>query len=101
MHDSAPSPLRNLATRLDAMTGVIGVAVAQWAIRDDTKAQPEIRQAANTAVAAIDDMLTALHKARQQLVTEIRAADDANAARVDAMLAEYRRHDEEQGGVDR
>jgi hypothetical protein len=94
MHDSAPSTLRNLATRLDAMTGVLGVALAQWAIRDETKAQPEIRQAANTAVAAIDDMLAALHRARQQLVTEVRAADDANAARVDAMLAETRQQRE-------
>jgi hypothetical protein len=90
MHDSAPSPLRNLATRLDAMTGVLGVALAHWAVRDETKAQPEIRQVANTAVATIDDMLAALHRARQQLVTEVRAADDANAARVDAMLAETR-----------
>jgi hypothetical protein len=88
MHESAPSPLRNLATRLDAMSGVLGVALAQWAARDETKAQPEIRQAANTAMAAIDDALAALHQARQQLVTETRAADDANAARVDAMLAE-------------
>jgi hypothetical protein len=85
-----PSSLPNLARRLDNMSGVLGVALAQWAIRDETKAQPEIRQAANTAVAAIDDMLAALHRARQQLVTEIRAADDANAARVDAMLAEAR-----------
>ena len=86
----AGSSLPNLARRLDAMTGVLGVALAQWAVRDETKAQPEIRTAANTAMAAIDDMLTALHQARQQLVTEVRAADDANAARVDAMLAETR-----------
>jgi hypothetical protein len=86
----AAGSLPDLTRRLDAMTGVLGVALAQWAIRDDTKAQPEIRQAANTAMATVDDMLTALHRARQQLVTEIRASDDASAARADAMLAEAR-----------
>jgi hypothetical protein len=69
---------------------VLGVAHAQWAVRDDTKPQPEIRQAANTAMAAIDDMLTALHRLRSRLVTEIRQSDDASAARVDAMLAASR-----------
>jgi hypothetical protein len=86
----AAGSLPDLTRRLDAMTGVLGVALAQWAVRDDTKAQPEIRQAANTAMATVDDMLTALHRARQQLVTEIRASDDASAARADAMLAEAR-----------
>jgi hypothetical protein len=49
---------------------------------------PAARQAANTAMDTIDGMLAALHKTRQQLVTEIRAYDDATAARVDAMLRE-------------
>lgn len=91
---SAPPPegaasggLRDVARRLDGMTGVLGIAVAQWAVRDETKPQPEIRRAANTAMAAIDDMLTVLHRTRSQLVSEIRAADDATAARVDAVLA--------------
>jgi hypothetical protein len=39
---------------LDAQLGVLGVAVAQWAIRDDSKAQPEIRQAASVAMAAVE-----------------------------------------------
>ena len=38
-------------------------------------------------MAAADDMLSTLHRVRQQLVTEVRRSDDANAARVDAMLA--------------
>jgi hypothetical protein len=36
---------------------------------------------------AIDGMLAALHKARADLVAQVRAYDDATAARVDAMLA--------------
>ena len=67
--------------------GVLGVALAQWAARDDTRAEPEVRRAANTAMDAIDAMLAELHQLRSRLVTEIRAADDATAARVDAMLA--------------
>lgn len=75
---------------LDAQLGVLGIAVAQWAIRDDTKAQPEIRQAANAAMAALDDMLFTLLRLRGQLVTEVRQSDDASAARTDALLAKYR-----------
>ena len=67
--------------------GVLGVALAQWAARDDTRAEPEVRRAANTAMDAIDSALAELYELRARLVTEIRAADDATAARVDAMLA--------------
>jgi hypothetical protein len=77
----------NPVTSLDAHLGVLGLALAQWRVRDDTKAHPDIRHAANAAMAAIDDMLTTLHRLRQQPVTEVRRSDDANAARVDAMLA--------------
>jgi hypothetical protein len=75
---------------LDAQLGVLGIAVAQWSVRDDTKAQPEIRQVANMACAAVDDMLATLHRLRGQLVTEVRQSDDASAARTDALLAKYR-----------
>ena len=75
---------------LDAQLGVLGIALAQWAVRDDTKAQPEIRQAANVAVATVDDMLATLHRLRGQLVSEVRQSDDASAARADALLAKYR-----------
>jgi hypothetical protein len=81
-------PDLNPIASLDAQLGVLGIALAQWHVRDDTKAQPEIRQAANIAMAAIDDMLATFHRLRQGLVTEIRQSDDANAARVDALLAE-------------
>jgi hypothetical protein len=73
--------------RLDDHLGVLGVALATWAIRDDSKAQPELTRAGHTAVEAIDAMLAELHRARQQLVTEIRQAEDAATARVDALLA--------------
>ena len=67
--------------------GVLGVALAQWGARDDSKADPHARIAANTAMDAIDAMLLELHALRSRLVGEIRASDDATAARVDAMLA--------------
>ena len=82
-YDSALSALRGHLGELEA-------ALALWASRDDTKAQPEVRQAANDAVDAIDGMLRALHEARAALVAEIRQSDDATAARVDAMLARRR-----------
>jgi len=80
----------NPVASLDAQLAVLGLALAQWRVRDDTKAQPEIRQAANLVMAAIDDMLSTLHRLRGQLVSEIRASDEASAARVDALLASYR-----------
>ena len=73
-------------SRLADLAGVLSGALAQWATRDDSKAQPGVRQAANTAMDAIDAMLAELHKTRQQLVTEVRHSDDAAAARADAML---------------
>jgi len=36
-------------TVLHDQIGILGVALARWAERDDTTAQPEVRQAANTA----------------------------------------------------
>ena len=67
--------------------GILAVALAQWSARDDTRPQPEVRQAANTAMDAVDSMLGELHQLRSRLVGEIRVSDDAAAARVDAMLA--------------
>lgn len=76
--------------RLEAPAAVLGYALAKWETRDDTKPQPEVRQAANTAMNAIDGMLGDLHAMRSRLIGEIRQADDATAARVDAMLARCR-----------
>lgn len=61
----------DVCAKLEDPMGVLGVALAQWEIRDDTKAQPEIRRAANTAMAAIDTMLHELHQMRARLVGEI------------------------------
>ena len=76
--------------RLEDPMGVLSVALGQWEDRDDTKAQPEVRRAANTAMDAIDGMLRDLHAMRSRLVGEIRDSDDAAAARADAMLANAR-----------
>jgi hypothetical protein len=68
--------------------GVLAIALGQWEDRDDTRPQPEVRRAANKAMDEIDFMLGELHAMRARLVSEIRASDDATAARVDVLLAE-------------
>jgi hypothetical protein len=78
---------------LSALHGHLGeleAALALWAIRDDTKAQPGVRQAANNAVDAIDGALRELHGLRSQLVSEVRAADDATMARTEELLRRLR-----------
>lgn len=82
---SAPEP-----RRLDDHLGRLDAALVTWATRDDSKAQPEVTRAGHAAVEAIDAMLAELHRARQQLVGEIREHQDAAAARVDALLAQHR-----------
>lgn len=82
--------------KLEDPTGVLSVALVQWEERDDSVPQPGVRQAANTAMDAIDTMLRELHAMRERLVGEIRTSDDATAARVDAMLARCR---EERGAL--
>jgi len=71
--------------------GVLDVVLAQWMARDDSRAEPGVREAANTAMDAIDAMLGELHALRARLMSEIRASDDATAARVDTMLAAIRK----------
>jgi len=73
--------------KLEDPMGVLSIALGQWEERRADIPQPHVRQAANTAMAAIDTMLAELHAMRQRLVSEIRAADDANAARADELLA--------------
>jgi hypothetical protein len=68
--------------------GVLAVALARWMARDDARAEPEIRQAANTAMDEIDAMLRELHALRARLASEIRASDDIRNARVDELLAQ-------------
>ena len=90
-YDQIPEDRRTIGDftgHLDEHNGVLVLALAQWMARDDSKAQPAIRQAANTAMDEIDTMLSGLHALRSRLVSEIRASDDVTAARVDALLGE-------------
>ena len=73
--------------KLEDPMGVLSLALGQWEDRDDSKAQPAVRRAANEAMDTIDAMLAELYAMRSRLVSEIRASDDATGARVDAMLA--------------
>jgi hypothetical protein len=76
--------------KLEDPVGVLSIALGQWEDRDDTKARPEVRRAANKAMDQIDLMLRELHTMRARLVSEMRAYDDATIARVDALLATSR-----------
>jgi hypothetical protein len=81
-HTLSPAP-----ARLQNLAAVLGDELATWAARDDSTAQPGVRQAANTACSAIDAMLAELHRARQALTGEMRASDDAAIVRADALIA--------------
>jgi hypothetical protein len=72
--------------KLEDPMGVLAIALGQWEDRDDSKPQPEVRRAANTAMDAIDKMLAELHQLRARLVSEIRKSDDQAAARADRLL---------------
>jgi hypothetical protein len=78
-YDFAVTAVRLHLEELDA-------ALELWEARDDSRAQPEVRRAASTAVDAIDAILRELHGIRAQLVGEVRKSDDAAAARADALL---------------
>lgn len=71
---------------LGELAGVLDI----WSRRDDTKPEPEVRDAASAAVGAIDRMLRDLHWLREQLISEIRVSDDASLARAEALIAKYR-----------
>jgi hypothetical protein len=88
--DPARLAIGDATGRLDDHLGVLGVALAQWMARDDTRAQPAVRQAANTAMDTVDAMLAGLHQLRARLVAEIRASDQLAAERADALLARLR-----------
>jgi len=62
----------------------LGVWLGIWEARNEPDAHA--RRCAGDAVDAIDAMLRDLHSVRQELVSEIRQADDATAARADALL---------------
>jgi hypothetical protein len=64
----------------------LAVWLAIWSARDDTRPDAHARRCANDAMDAIDAMLQDLHAVRARLVSEIRASDDASAARADKLL---------------
>jgi hypothetical protein len=84
--DSALSALRGHVSELET-------ALALWATLDDTKPQPGVRQAANDAVDAVDGALRELHGIRSQLISEVRAADDATMARTGELLRRLQKED--------
>jgi hypothetical protein len=94
-HPASPRPrsrheLTDTAARLENLSGVLAVSLAWWADRENARDKAAARRAANTAVDAIDGMLAGLHAARQQMLAEARAYDDATAARTNQILAESR-----------
>ena len=82
-YDSALSALRG-------HLGELETALALWATRDDTKAQPEVRDAASDAIDAIDTAIRELYGIRGQLIPEVRASDDAAMARAEELLRRIR-----------
>ncbi len=62
----------------------LGAWLAIWENRKEPDAHA--RRCASDAVKAIDGMLKDLHLVRARLIGEIRASDDASAARVDELL---------------
>jgi hypothetical protein len=76
-YDAAPSAPRS---RVDEL----GAWLAIWSARHEPDAHA--RRCANDAMDAIDAALRDLHAIRARLVSEIRQADDAAAARADALL---------------
>ena len=78
--------LRAIRSRIETLTG----ALAEWSARDDSKPQPDIRQAANDAMDDIDAAIRELYGLRTRLAGEIRASDDATAARAEALLRKIR-----------
>jgi hypothetical protein len=73
--------------------GELETALALWLTRDETKAQPGVRRAANDAIDAVDGALRELHGLRSRLVAEIRAADDTSMARTEKLLRRLREED--------
>jgi hypothetical protein len=88
---------------IEDAAGLLDVRVSAWnhfgyaAPEDGQAAIPPLGErsadaikAGHGAVEVIDEIIRDLHALRGQLITEIRADQDARAARVDALLAERR-----------
>jgi hypothetical protein len=84
------------ASPYDAALSVLRSSVedlAAWLAIWEGRTEPDAhaRRCASDVVDAIDAMLRDLHHVRPQLISEIRTADDATAARADALLAKARK----------
>ena len=66
----------------------LGAWLAIWSARAEPDAHA--RRCASDAIDAADAALAALHRIRGRLVGQVRQADDATAARADALLARTR-----------
>lgn len=75
-------PLSVLRNRVDDL----GTWLAVWEARSEPDAHA--RRCASQAVDAIDSALRDLHSVRQQLITEIREADERADERADELLDE-------------
>ena len=71
-------PMASLRDR----TGVLGIALAQWADGDTAQDKAATRRAASAAIDAIDALLRDLYLLRGRLVQEIRQADGPPRPRV-------------------
>lgn len=82
------SPYDGTLSEIRNQVGNIAIWLAVWEAR--TEPDAHARRCASNAVDAIDAALRELHSARQELITEIRTADEATAARADALLRKTR-----------
>jgi len=80
--DADLSALRNHVDNLGPWIGI-------WEARREPDAHA--RRCASDAIDAADAAIAALHRIRGELVGQVRAADDAAAARADELLAGTRR----------
>ncbi len=82
---------RDLDADLSVIRGSVddlGVWTGIWEARREPDAFA--RRCASDAIDAADNLLAAAHRIRARLIGEVRQADDATAARVDALLARTR-----------
>ena len=74
--------MSDLTASLRDSTGVLGVALVQWADRNAAPDKAAARRAGSTAVDAVDALLRDLFLLRGRLVREIRQANGAAPSRV-------------------
>ena len=80
-----PDPYDGDLSTVQNAADFLGVGLAIWSYRREPDAHA--RRAAADTIGEIDAALAALHRIRATLIGQIREADDASAARADALLA--------------